>query len=95
MGLALWPGAVAVRRALADGHAVAHIQLRHIWPLPRNLGDLLANFDHVLLPEMNTGQLADLLSAQLGLAPARLNKVTGQPFQVREIAARIDELLDA
>ena len=63
--------------------------------MPRNLADLLASFDHVLLPEMNTGQLADLLSAQLGLAPVRLNKVTGQPFQVREIAARIDDLLDA
>lgn len=89
------PARVAVRRALADGRSVAHIQLRHIWPLPRNLADLLASFDHVLLPEMNTGQLADLLSAQLGLAPVRLNKVTGQPFQVREIAARIDDLLDA
>ena len=89
------PARVAVRRALADSRSVAHIQLRHIWPLPRNLGNLLANFDHVLLPEINTGQLADLLSAQLGLAPVRLNKVTGQPFQVRKIAARIDGLLDA
>ena len=51
----------AVRRARDDGHEVSQIHIRHIFPLPSNLGDLLAGFDRVLVPEMNNGQLLTLL----------------------------------
>lgn len=86
---------VAVRRARGDGHDISLIQLRHIWPLPRNLTALLSQFDHLLLPEMNTGQLASLLRAETGIEPVSLTKVTGQPFQVSEIQNRIRQLLEA
>jgi 2-oxoglutarate ferredoxin oxidoreductase subunit alpha len=86
---------VAVRRARAEGQDVSLIQLRHIWPMPRNLAALLGQFEHVLLPEMNTGQLAGLLRAEAGITPVALTKTTGQPFQVREIQDRISELLEA
>ena len=67
-GARLWAGAGGGASGLGRRPVGRAYSTRHIWPLPRNLGDLLASFDHVLL-EMNTGQLADLLSAQLGLAP--------------------------
>ena len=79
----------AVLNARTDGHDVAHIHLRHIWPLPPNLGDLLAGFGRVLVAEMNTGQLATLLRSEYLLAVRKLNKVSGQPFRIEEIEAAI------
>ena len=81
----------AVKECLAEGLAVAQIHLRHLNPLPPNLGDLLAAYDRVLVPELNNGQLAALLRDRLLLDPAQLNKVTGQPWQVAEIKAAIAE----
>jgi len=83
----------AVRRARAKGQDVAHIHIRHIWPLPANLGDLLKGYDKILVPEMNTGQLKTVLRDQY-LVPAQpLNKVSGQPFTIAEIEAAIDAQL--
>ena len=72
-----------------DGLDVSHIHLRHIWPLPRNLGELLRSFEEILVPEMNTGQLATLLRAEYLVAAEGLNKVNGQPFKVAEIEAAV------
>ncbi len=81
----------AVKAALRSGLVVAQIHLRHINPLPPNLGDLLATYDQVLVPELNNGQLASLLRDRLLIDPVQLNKVTGQPFKVSEIKAAIDK----
>lgn len=75
----------AVGRVRAQGHDVAHIHIRHIWPLPRNLGELLKGFDQILVPEMNTGQLKTLLRDQYLVDAKPLNKVSGQPFRISEI----------
>lgn len=83
----------AVRRARAQGKDVSHIHIRHIWPLPKNLGDLLRGFDHVIVPEMNTGQLKTLLRDQYLVDAKPLNKVSGQPFRIAEIEAAIAEVL--
>jgi 2-oxoglutarate ferredoxin oxidoreductase subunit alpha len=80
----------AVRRARARGHDVSHIHVRHIWPLPANLGDLLRGFDKVIVPEMNTGQLKTLLRDQYLVDAKPLNKVSGQPFRITEIEAAIE-----
>jgi 2-oxoglutarate ferredoxin oxidoreductase subunit alpha len=82
----------AVNDALAAGLQVAHIHLRHINPLPPNLGELLDQFDTVLVPELNTGQLATLLRDKLGISIEQYNKVSGQPLTVHEIADAIAEL---
>jgi 2-oxoglutarate/2-oxoacid ferredoxin oxidoreductase subunit alpha len=75
------------------GHDVSQIHLHHIWPLPRNLGELLAGFEQVLVPEMNNGQLVTLLRAEY-LTPAQpLNKVNGQPFKIAEIEDAIKNCL--
>ena len=78
----------------ADGLDVSHIHIRHIWPLPANLAELLGSFDEILVPEMNTGQLITLLRAEYLVPAEGLNKVNGQPFQVREIEAAVRTRLE-
>ena len=79
----------AVAKVRDDGHAVSHIHVRHIWPLPRNLGDLLAGFERVLVPEMNMGQLLTLVRSQYLIPAEGLHKVTGQPFKIEEVEAAV------
>ena len=74
---------------------MSHIHIRHIWPLPRNLGDLLKGFDRVLVPEMNNGQLVTLLRAEYLVNAESLTQISGRPFKVsdleREIRARVEK----
>ena len=83
----------AVRRARAKGLDVSHVHVRHIWPLPENLGDLLRGYDKILVPEMNTGQFKTLLRDQFLVDARPFNKVSGQPFKIAEIEAAIEEAL--
>ncbi|MBO0753732.1 MAG: 2-oxoglutarate ferredoxin oxidoreductase subunit alpha, partial [Bradyrhizobiaceae bacterium] len=83
----------AVRRARAGGADVSHIHLRYLWPFPKNLGTLLRSYQRILVPEMNTGQLKTVLRDQYLVDAKPLNKVTGQPFMIAEIAAAIAEAL--
>ena len=79
----------AVNDAREKGMDVAQIHLRWLNPLPKNLARLLADYDRILLPEMNMGQCATLLRDKLGIEVVQLNKVSGQPFKVAEIADAI------
>ncbi|MFZ9394794.1 MAG: 2-oxoacid:acceptor oxidoreductase subunit alpha [Erythrobacter sp.] len=79
----------AVRRARRAGLDVSHIHVRHIWPLPANLGELLRGFDQVLVPEMNTGQFKTILRDQFLVDAKPLNKTSGQPFTINEIERAI------
>ena len=83
----------AVRRARAKGLDVSHIHVRHIWPMPANLGELLKSYDKVLVPEMNTGQFKTVLRDQYLVDARPLNKVSGQPFTIAEIEAAIEAML--
>ncbi|HBC53483.1 MAG TPA: 2-oxoglutarate ferredoxin oxidoreductase subunit alpha [Alphaproteobacteria bacterium] len=76
-----------------QGYDVSHIHLRYIWPLPRNLGELLHSYDKVIVAEMNTGQLRTLLRAELLVPAEGLNKVSGQPLKIVEIEEAIQESL--
>ncbi len=84
----------AVRRWREKGRAVSHIHVRHVWPLPANLGELLAGFDHVLVPEMNTGQFKTVLRDQLLVDAQSLTKTSGQPFAIAELEAAIGKYFD-
>ena len=84
----------AVDNKLLEGKKVSHIHLRHIWPLPRNFGDLLRGFKKVIVPEMNDGQLKTLLRDQYLIDVQPLTKVTGQPFKIAEIERAIDAALE-
>ena len=83
----------AVRRARKKGLDVSHIHIRHIWPMPGNLGALLKGYEKILVPEMNTGQLKTVLRDQFLVDARPLNKISGQPFMISEIEAAIEEAL--
>lgn len=86
--------AAAVEDAQAQGHTVAHAHLRHLNPLPADLGDVLSRYDRVLVPEMNMGQLLKLVRAEYLIDAIGLNKIQGRPFKVSEVATRIARLLE-
>ena len=83
----------AVRRARARGLDVSHIHIRHIAPMPKNMSVLLKGYEHILVPEMNSGQLKTVLRDQFLVDARPINKVSGQPFRIAEIEAAIDETL--
>jgi 2-oxoglutarate ferredoxin oxidoreductase subunit alpha len=78
-----------VRRAREAGHKVASAQLRHLNPLPRNTGDVLRSFERVLVPELNSGQLAMLLRARFLVDVESFTKVQGQPLFAAEVEDQI------
>ncbi len=82
----------AVEQARARGRAVSHAHIRHLNPFPRNLGAILDNFNRVLIPEMNLGQLAMMVRARYLVDAITLPKVEGRPFRISEIRAKIEEL---
>ena len=83
----------AVRRKRAEGVDVAHVHIRHIWPMPKNMAELLKSFDKIIVPEMNTGQLKTILRDQFLVDAQPVNKVSGQPFTIAEIEAAIGSAL--
>jgi 2-oxoglutarate ferredoxin oxidoreductase subunit alpha len=85
----------AVTSLLERGYDVAHIHMRHLCPKPRNLGDLLRRYERILVPEMNNGQLVQLLRAQYLLPAEGLNKVSGQPFMIEEIEKAVMNRLES
>jgi 2-oxoglutarate ferredoxin oxidoreductase subunit alpha len=83
----------AVRRLLSRGLDVTHVHVRHVWPMPSNMGPLLKSFDRILVPEMNTGQLKTVLRDQFLVDARPLSKVSGHPFRIAEIEAAIERAL--
>jgi 2-oxoglutarate ferredoxin oxidoreductase subunit alpha len=73
----------------ANGHRIAHVHLRHIHPFPGDLGDIMGRYDHVLVPELNLGQLVQLLRAEYLVPAISLPKIQGQPFKTSELRERI------
>jgi len=82
----------AVRRARKDGLGVGMLHLRHLNPFPRNLGEVLARYRRVLIPENNTGQLALLIQGRFLREVIQLNKIQGQPFKESEVLDKIREV---
>ncbi|HEX2163459.1 MAG TPA: 2-oxoacid:acceptor oxidoreductase subunit alpha [Thermoanaerobaculia bacterium] len=85
----------AVRMAREEGLSVSRVHLRHLNPLPLDLGEVLGRFERVLVPEMNRGQLALLLRARYLIDVVGYPKVQGRPFFRSEILAKIRTLLGA
>ena len=83
----------AVRRIRAADKKVASAQLIHLNPFPRNLGEVLARYPKVLVPEMNLGQLSMLLRARYLVDAIGYNQVRGLPFTAEEIADVITGML--
>ena len=84
----------AVEAKRAQRKSVSHLHLKYINPLQKNLGEILYNFKHVLVPEINLGQLIKVLRAKYLVPAVGLNKVQGLPFKSSEIEEKIDEILE-
>jgi len=83
----------AVQQARQTNTKVSFAHLRYLHPLPENLGELIGNFNQLLVPEMNMGQLSSVLRDKLCVHPVPLCKVTGQPFQIAELLEKIQSML--
>ena len=88
------PIGAACRRIRRSGRSIAQIHLRHLNPLPADLGDILRRYDRVVCPEMNLGQLALLLRGKYLVDIESHTQVRGLPFRAAELAAVIQEVID-
>src|ERR1700685_3178963 len=88
------PITAALKSDKFNGRRIGHVHLRHLNPLPRNLGDILKRYKKVLVPEMNMGQLSMILRAKFLVDADSYGKIQGKPFKQSEIEAKIEELLD-
>ncbi|MFF8711333.1 2-oxoacid:acceptor oxidoreductase subunit alpha [Streptomyces sp. NPDC015184] len=89
------PITAAVRRLRNDEQAIAQAHLRHLNPFPGNLGDILARYDKVIIPEMNLGQLATLIRAKYLTDTHSHTQVNGMPFKAEQLATALKEAIDA
>jgi 2-oxoglutarate ferredoxin oxidoreductase subunit alpha len=88
------PIAAGVRRVRAAGGRVAQAHLRHLNPFPANLGRVLKGYDRILVPEMNLGQLAQLIRARYLVDATSFTQVTGLPFKAEQLADAITAQLE-
>ncbi|MYT71597.1 MULTISPECIES: 2-oxoacid:acceptor oxidoreductase subunit alpha [unclassified Streptomyces] len=87
------PITAAVRLLRAAGKPVAQAHLRHLNPFPADLGEVLARYERVIVPEMNLGQLATLLRARYLFDVRALTQVNGMPFKAGQLARMVEEAL--
>lgn len=84
----------ATERCRNQGLAVAHAHLTYLNPFPANLGDILSSYKKVLVPELNLGQLRDIVRAKYMIHAKGLNKVEGRPFSIGELIEAIQNELN-
>ena len=87
------PITAAVNAQRKRGHRIGHVHLRFLNPLPRDLGEVIARYRRVLVPEMNMGQLLYLLRAKYLVDAEGFNKIQGRPFKQAELEGKIEGLL--
>ncbi len=83
----------AVKEAIAEGYDVAHAHVKYLNPFPKNLGEIIKNYEKVLIPEMNNGQLIKIIRDKYLVDAQGLNKIKGLPFTSVEIKEKIIELV--
>ncbi len=84
----------AVTELQKEGLAVAHAHLRYLRPFPRNLGHILENFEKVLIPELNNGQLIKIIRDRFLVDASGYNKIMGIPFTRSELILKMREMLE-
>jgi 2-oxoglutarate ferredoxin oxidoreductase subunit alpha len=87
------PITAALNSQREKGRSIGHVHLRHLNPLPRDLGDVIKRFKKVLVPEMNMGQLLMILRAKYLVNAQGYNKIQGKPFKTSEIENKIEQML--
>ncbi|MBA3899555.1 MAG: 2-oxoacid:acceptor oxidoreductase subunit alpha [Bacteroidetes bacterium] len=84
----------AVRELNKEGHDVSHAHIKYLNPLPKNLGEVLKNFDKILIPEMNNGQLVQIIRSKYLVDATAFNKIKGMPFSIEEIKEKVKSLIE-
>ena len=84
----------ATSELLAEGKSVAHAHLNYLNPLPKNLGEILGNYKHVLIPELNNGQLVKIIRDTFLIPAKGYNKIQGLPFYTADIKSAVNELIN-
>jgi 2-oxoglutarate ferredoxin oxidoreductase subunit alpha len=87
------PIGAACRTLRSRGHAVAHAHLRHLAPLPANLGEVVRRYERVVIPELNLGQLAQVVRARFLVDAISYNQVRGLPFTAAELEGMLEEVV--
>jgi 2-oxoglutarate/2-oxoacid ferredoxin oxidoreductase subunit alpha len=87
------PITAALNAQREKGRRIGHVHLRHLNPLPRDLGEIISRYKKVLVPEMNMGQLLMILRAKYLVDAQGYNKIQGKPFKTSEIEQKIEEML--
>jgi 2-oxoglutarate ferredoxin oxidoreductase subunit alpha len=83
----------AVAQMQLEGFAVSHAHLRYVRPFPKNLGSILKNFEQILIPEINNGQLIKIIRDQYFIDAKGYNKVMGIPITKTELVMKLEEML--
>ncbi len=83
----------AVMNKRREGKSVSHLHLRYLNPMQKNVGEILYRFKHILVPELNLGQLSKVLRFRYLIPTISYNKIQGQPFKASELEKKIDEVL--
>jgi len=83
----------AVTELLAEGYQVSHAHLRYLRPFPKNLGDIFKNFESILIPEINNGQLIKIIRDQYFVDAKGYNKIMGIPITKTEMVMKLKEML--
>lgn len=87
----------SIKSAVADlqskGYAVSHAHLRYVRPFPKNLGDILKNFETILVPEINNGQLIKIIRDTYLVDAKGYNKIMGVPITKTELVMKLEEML--
>jgi 2-oxoglutarate ferredoxin oxidoreductase subunit alpha len=87
------PIGAAVRRVRRAGYPIAQAHLRHLNPFPANLGEVLASYEKVVIPEMNMGQLAMLIRSRYLVDAMSVTQVRGMPFRAAELAEMLQGVI--
>lgn len=85
----------AVSRMRTRGHKIGHVHLRHLNPLPNDLGDIMKRYKRVIVPELNLGQLVKLIRDRYLIDARPLSKIQGKPFQETELMSAIANALES
>ncbi len=83
----------AVSEMQARGHAISHAHLRYVRPFPKNLGDIIKNFETVLIPEINNGQLIRIIRDVYFVDAKGYNKIMGVPLTKTELVMKLEEMM--
>ena len=84
----------AITKLISDGKKVSHMHINYINPMPKNISQILQGFKQIIVAELNTGQLKDVINARFNCNAKGYNKIQGLPFKIKEIVGMINNKLE-